>query len=1637
MVPPPISMTTGSPFFRHLLLGVLLAAFSAWGQVLISEVCPRDRSVLPDEDGDHNGWVELHNAGPAPANLDGYGLSDDASRPFRWTLPAITLPAATRLIVYTSGKDRKTLPSLPPDGEPTLSPNQIPGLRWWVDASDEATVHSEAGQVVLWKDKSGRKPADELPPMISPAELDGKILWLDSSVREGLEMNDGKVGAWLDREGNVHARQPDTNQQPALIANPGSVSALEFDGDNDVLLLDREVSAQTLVWVGTESPSEFPSLAPLVGHSSRYDFHRGNGNALLGTYPEMSAGILGAKVFLNGSRINPQNTRLAEGRNVVIIVGAGAFNNLAADRLLPGRYWRGTVSEVIAFDRALTGAEVAGLDRHLRSKWEGAPDTLAADYSAHQSRPAWRPQAGVDSAAGLPAVSFDGKDDRFSFPEVREIRSAFFVLRESEFATDAFRPFLGHSSSGELSRGSDSLLLHSFGPNAWIDGQPVNPVSTRPPSGRFLLTLLGGPFVADSLAMDRLLDDRLFEGDIHEIALFERELSAAEQAALTAYFNRKWRLPDRRLHANFSLRQAGESLFLTDSNGQRRDSTPAIPSKADVAYGRINEGADWGWFIHPTPGRPNGNAAASEGISPTPVLNPPGGVYAAAPIVSLQLPSTVSGEARILYTTDGSTPRVTPDNLWMEDEFSAGTITATVGDHEWAWTSSAPIPTSGRLSLRSGTVPGVHQFLLKFPDESRKPESKGTITVEVWCDPVTPPRTVMLQFKTGGAWKHRAYWGEDLIVAGTNGTASRLRLGELPSPGHWTRLEMPVSELDLVGQTISDIAFTLFDGRAAFDALGYSPELATGIYRGPLPLTNSTVLRAMTIAPGRIPGDIVTASYLIPPSKELPTLSLVTDPANLFDENSGIYAAGPPQNEDGVDRLRNYQRNWERPAHAALFETNGSPGFALDCGLKIHGAFSRHWPQKSLRLHFRERYGASRLEYRVFPDKPREIFESLILRNSGNDWNRALLRDPLAHSLASDIGLGHQAWRPVQVFLNGDYWGMLSLREHVDESTVAAQNGTGDDLDIIKNEVDVVRGDFLEYSDLVASAVGAGADPTALTRLTQRVNVARYFDWLALELFSGNSDWPGNNVLAWRERTGPVWNWMLVDCDGGFSYPNVAGESLTENLATGIVAGVVGSSRILMRSLLALPERRLEFARRVDDLLNSVLATSHTVPRLDAMEARLLPGIGGHIQRWKDTIATNLVPDQRPIPLPNVAAWRAEVDGVRQFLTERPAVFRDHLRRHFGLGEDVNLTLAAEPHGLVESVKIGTLNLNGDELPHHASYFSGVPLEVVVKARPGYRVAGWSDGGITANRRRLLPMASGTLTVLLERDPDWKGFQFPVPHPLRDSTYVFSAWSDKSPPGTYPSSMALLTSPSLDPDLVAAAEGLWTNRYDLSSRSRINGARSDGLHFVNTGNPQDSTGFVAGALLALDASGMRNIRIAWLGGTVAANSREYGLRLQWRTGTNSPFQDVTYQGGHPVEYRRRAENGHVERIGPVALPAAANGEANLQVRWRYFSIPKDGDSGARSQLRLDDIQVMADLEPPPPVLVVKPEGDILTLNATVEPGRTCQLLASGNLSAWDLIASAVSDQSGRISFHDPISAIPRFYRLIVQTNPSP
>jgi hypothetical protein len=159
------------------------------------------------------------------------------------------------------------------------------------------------------------------------------------------------------------------------------------------------------------------------------------------------------------------------------------------------------------------------------------------------------------------------------------------------------------------------------------------------------------------------------------------------------------------------------------------------------------------------------------------------------------------------------------DFIWIEDAVPQGA--SPQGDGPWEFVTRPDHPVLGGQAALRITAQGLKQRFFDNAGRKLKVGDGDSLFAHVFIDPLNPPKEIMLQWHTAGAWTHRAYWGENVIAWGKDGTPERLRIGDLPPAGKWIRLEVEVKKLGLKPGTVIDgWAFTQQDGTACWDRAG-------------------------------------------------------------------------------------------------------------------------------------------------------------------------------------------------------------------------------------------------------------------------------------------------------------------------------------------------------------------------------------------------------------------------------------------------------------------------------------------------------------------------------------------------------------------------------------------------------------------------------------------------------------------------------------------------------------------------------------------------------------------------------------------------------------------------------------------------
>ena len=451
-----------------------------------------------------------------------------------------------------------------------------------------------------------------------------------------------------------------------------------------------------------------------------------------------------------------------------------------------------------------------------------------------------------------------------------------------------------------------------------------------------------------------------------------------------------------------------------------------------------------------------------------------------------------------------------------------------------------------------------------------------------------------------------------------------------------------------------------------------APASATAAPSAAVTVSASTPLRAAAFADAYVPSAATTVTYVFPASvlaqgdtappgaywptvvdprvvnnttqaysvtqalSAVPTMSLVLPDDDMFGAVNGIYTH---PNSKGSD--------WERAASAEYFDPANptAAGFTVNAGLRIQGGADRSTadPKKSFRLFFRSQYGASKLDYPLFgAADPQQSFDHLILKAIHNfSWaniggaqaaSAEFNRDRFARDLQMAM-TGHASqgkW--VQLYINGQYWGLYDATEEPDSTWAAANfGGDNDDYDVIQpsgNNVEVVDGSGAAYTNLFTVIAADMADNTVsaaeYAAYKSLVDVKGLADYMLNVIYRGDNDAPvivGGSVAGGAPRN--FYAFRNAKLNGPYEFTTWDGEySLTDPGYNRVNVQGQSNPALLFQSLKTNPD----FAQLVADEAykfyynGGVLESDATVdnPRAhyDALAANISVAVVGESARW-------------------------------------------------------------------------------------------------------------------------------------------------------------------------------------------------------------------------------------------------------------------------------------------------------------------------------------------------------------------------------------------------------------------------------------
>ncbi|CAM4058449.1 CotH kinase family protein [Flavobacterium antarcticum] len=578
--------------------------------------------------------------------------------------------------------------------------------------------------------------------------------------------------------------------------------------------------------------------------------------------------------------------------------------------------------------------------------------------------------------------------------------------------------------------------------------------------------------------------------------------------------------------------------------------------------------------------------------------------------------------------------------------------------------------------------------------------------------------------------------GSDPDINNLSGTTFQYKnvyqteIGDLPGPF--------LSEIYKSFQYSSPI--NIVDKSAQPDKLGTKNTRQHTIYVPLVPLRKAMILKAKSYVNG-IPSKTISKTYFVWSNGNpynLPVVSLQTQENNLFDYNLGTYTAGvdfdtwrlenPTNNQYYRPEWCNYARKsstWEYPMNVQIFNNSNSV-LSQNAGYRIHGNNSRTYLVKSMRLYADTDYDENDyFQHNLFtipifdaPNATNNKYKRILLRPNGSGG--AVTYDVVFNRIMQPFYNGVTRIQPVIQFLNGEFWGLSTIRDRFDKYHYAYNFNLNKD-NIVQvscggNNCELDEGlseDYSDYNNLRNYIIANDmANETFYAIAANQLDITSFIDHMVLQIYSGTN---GYEHKFWKAKVPEnndygdgKWRTTIQDFEPALT----SGTDWLQHWGT-----ISGSpNEALFANLLANENFKKQFINRFADMLNSAFTTSNFLSVVNKTYEEVTPYLAENFNR---TPATNFYTASNKTKLIN---WG----------TNQPTVQRNAINTFFNIANtvDIVLSLSSSDAGIIKmntiDITATTPGITQNPYPWTGTYFKGIPVKLAAKAAPGFIFSHWS-----------------------------------------------------------------------------------------------------------------------------------------------------------------------------------------------------------------------------------------------------------------------------------------------------------------------
>lgn len=448
-------------------------------------------------------------------------------------------------------------------------------------------------------------------------------------------------------------------------------------------------------------------------------------------------------------------------------------------------------------------------------------------------------------------------------------------------------------------------------------------------------------------------------------------------------------------------------------------------------------------------------------------------------------------------------------------------------------------------------------------------------------------------------------------------------------------------------------------------------------------IEETTVVRATLVSAEAVSVKPLTHSYIFHPRQtDLPIVSIVTENDYFYAEGTGLFTVP-------IDDNQNIKTDYRRPINIELFESDAPEAVFNQIGeTRLQGGYTRRYEQRSLAVYANKRFGTKRYEAAMWNDKPEvEKSKSFLLRNGGNDFHKARIRDAFIQTLfgLNVENLDWQAYEPCICYINGEYRGIYDIRERTNEDWVEANYDGLEDICMIENWTEVKAGDISDYWQFEKIY---NDENCTYEDLDANMDVDEFLTMVMAETYAVNTDYPHNNIVMWKDlENAGKWRWLLKDID--YMAYNAYDYDYFKHLYDLCVPGNHPDSytpqRVRIFTLaLELPQTREMLLDKFTVYMGDFMQADVIKPMLDNYKAEVEDEYIHHLGVYFSQPETYF------------QTWESEYDYIYEWCQDRTEFMYDYLSDYFELGSPVPTTIVCNKNDLsVNDIRLTQDTFNG------------------------------------------------------------------------------------------------------------------------------------------------------------------------------------------------------------------------------------------------------------------------------------------------------------------------------------------------------